>query len=98
MDAVRRAAGILFYLLGSIVIVLIVLVQRGTLGEGAVTLLNVLDLPLIFLASVFGGMSLYVSIVKDKRSFPVLLLIAVPVGVAIITFAWINFMAPFAEV
>ncbi len=98
MDAVRRAAGILFYLLGSIVIVLIVLVQRGTLGSGAVTLLNVLDLPLIFLSSVFGGMSLYVSIVKDKRSFPVLLLIAVPVGVAIITFAWINFMAPFPTI
>lgn len=94
MDAIRRASGILFYLLGGVVIVLIVLVWRGSFAGGA-TLLNVLDVPLIFLASIFGGTSLYVSIVKEKRSFPVMLLIAVPVGVAIITFIWINFMAPF---
>ena len=97
MDSVRKAAGALFYILGSVVIVLVVLVERGVAGVRVTTLLHILDLPLLFTAMLYGGTSLYTSLAQEKRSLPLLLVIMVPLGVIFALFCTFNFGFPFRE-
>lgn len=98
MDSVRRASAYLFYLLGVIFIPLVVLYERGSLPETIAPVMNSLDLPILFIAVLFGGSSLYVSLTKGQKSLPLLLAVFVPMGVIFAVFCWLNFSMPFAEV
>ncbi len=96
MEALRKASAFLFYPLGILAIALIIMARRGDVPESMSPLLHVLDLPLLFVAMVYGGSSLYVSLSKGKKSLPLLMGIAVPLGVLFLLLVWFNFAAPFA--
>lgn len=98
MDGVRRASGFLFYLLGIVMIPLIVAYGRGLLPESATPVIHSLDLPLLFIAMLFGGSSLYVSLTKGKSSLSLLIVVFAPLVVVFGVFCWFNFAMPFAEV
>ena len=97
MESIRKASAFLFYLLGGAFILLVILAKRGGLPDGAHAMVHALDLPLLFIAILFGGSSLYVSLTKGGKSLPLLLAVAVPLGVLFAVFAWVNFSMPFAE-
>ncbi len=98
MDALRRASAPLFYFLGSIAIVAVVLVHRGIYGGLLTTLLNIIDLPLAFFAMLLGGSTLAVSVSRDgKPSVLVSAVIFLPLVVFFSFFAYLNFAMPFAE-
>jgi len=98
MDTLRRVSAFLFYCLGTVMIVLIVLVQRKYASAELAPILSVLDLPLLLIGVLFGGSSLYVSLVKDKRSVPLLIVIFLPLVVLFVVFAYLNFALPFTQV
>ncbi len=98
MDVLRRASAPLFYFLGLIAIVAVVLVHRGIYGGLFTTFLNVIDLPLAFFAMLLGGSTLAVSVSKDgKPSTLVSLIIFLPLLILFGFFAYLNFAMPFAE-
>jgi|GEM_PF-3406363 len=94
MESVRKASGFLFYTVGFFLIVILVLVKRG-LFVGAAPYLHVFDLPIIFIAILYGGSSLYVSLSRGKKSLLLLLSIFAPLGVLFSVFCWFNFSLPF---
>lgn len=98
MDAVRRASGFLFYLFGAVFIPLVVFYERGSLPESFAPIMHSLDLPLLFIATLFGGSSLYVSLTKGQKSLPLFITVVVPLGVLFAVFCWLNFAMPFGEV
>ncbi len=98
MDTLRRVSAAVFYCLGTVMIVLIVLVQRGIAAEELAPILLVLDLPLLLTGVLFGGSSLYVSLVKDKRSVLLLIVIFLPLVILFGFFAYLNFALPFTQV
>lgn len=97
MDSIRSTSGFLFYTLGVVLLALIVLVKRGLLPLVA-PYLHVLDLPMVFIAMLYGGSSLYTSLARGKSSLPLLLVIFVPLVVLFAVFCWFNFALPFADV
>jgi hypothetical protein len=97
MESVRRASAFLFYLLGSAMIVLIVLAQRGMGSTRPLQILHILDLPILFLGAVLGGSSLYTGLTKGKSSIPLLIAIAFPLVVGFLFFLYCNFVLPFPE-
>lgn len=97
MDAVRRASAVLFYLFGGVLIVLIMLMRTTEMGPGAGALFSSIDLPLFFIAMVYGGSSLYVSLARGRTSMPLLLGIFVPLGILFLMLCWFNFGMPFPE-
>ena len=97
MDAVRRASAYLFYLFGAIFIPLVVLYVRGMLPETMTPVMHSLDLPLLFIAVLFGGSSLYVSLTKGQKSLPLFIAVFVPMGVVFAVFCWLNFAMVAAE-
>lgn len=94
MDAVRKASGFLFYTVGILLIIVLVLVKRG-LFTAAAPYLHIVDLPILFIAMLYGGSSLYVSLSRGKKSLLLLLTIFVPLGVLFAVFCWFNFSLPF---
>ncbi len=94
MDAVRKASGFLFYTCGLLLIIVLVLVKRGLFTVGA-PYLHIFDLPILFIAMLYGGSSLYVSLSRGKKSLLLLLTIFVPLGVLFAVFCWFNFSLPF---
>ncbi|MFA5799702.1 MAG: hypothetical protein WC840_01945 [Candidatus Peribacteraceae bacterium] len=98
MDTLRRVSAFVFYCLGTVMIVLIVLVQRGIAAEELAPIPAVLDLPLLLTGVLFGGSSLYVSLVKDKRSIPLLIVIFLPLAALVGFFVYLNFSLPFTQV
>ena len=94
MEAVRKASGFLFYAFGTLLLVVIVLVKKGVM-TGAAPYLHVADLPIIFIAMLYGGSSLYVSLSRGKKSLPLFIVIFVPLGVLFAVFGWFNFAMPF---
>ncbi len=93
MDSLRRASGFLFYFLGVITLVLIVLSRRGIAGG----LLPVIDLPLIFVGLLYGGASLYGSLTREKSSTVLAVSIFVPLAILFILFCWLNFAYSFPD-
>jgi hypothetical protein len=98
MEALQRASAFVFYVLGVLTILLIVLVQRGIVGGFFVTLLSLLDLPLLFSGMLFGGSSLYRSFTREKSSPFLAIVIFLPLAALFCVFAYFNFALPFAEV
>ncbi len=96
MEAVRRASGFLFYAFGILLLTVFMLVKRGFMTDAA-PYLHIFDLPIIFVAMLYGGSSLYVSLSRGKKSLPLLMTIFVPLGVLFTIFCWFNFALPFAE-
>lgn len=97
MDSLRRASGFLFYTVGIVTLVLIVLSRRGIAAAITGQLLPVIDLPLLLVGMLYGGASLYVSLTRGKSS-PVLgASIFVPLGLLFLFFLWLNFAYPFPE-
>lgn len=94
MDSIRTASGFLFYALGVLLIAMIVLVKRGLLLDVA-PYMHVLDLPILLIAIVYGGSSLYVSLSRGKKSLLLLLTIFVPLSIVFALFCWFNFAMPF---
>lgn len=97
MDSLRRASGFLFYFIGIITLVLIVLSRRGIAAGLTGGLLPVIDLPLIFVGLLYGGTSLYGSLTREKSSTALAMSIFVPLAIIFIIFCWLNFAYPFPE-
>lgn len=96
MHQVRSASAVLFYSLGSVVLVLFLL-HRHTTGTGYGTLLNILDLPLIFFAFLYGGTSLMTSTGSGRASSVVIGVVSFILLALFLLFAWFNFGLPFSE-
>lgn len=97
MEAIRRSSAVLFYLLGLIVLMFIVMLNKGWMSEGMRPYLNTLDLPLLFVAILYGGSSLYLSLSKGEKSMPLALAVFVPLGLLFVFFCWLNFGMGFPE-
>lgn len=97
VDALRRVAAFWFFSLGLAVIAGVILLKREWLPAPLVATLHALDLPLLFSGIVFGGTSLYKSMVPHGKSSPVLaVLIAVPLLAAFAAACYFNFALPFS--
>jgi hypothetical protein len=96
VNVLRRAAAFWFFTLGLAVLIGVVMLKQGLLPLAAVSALHALDLPLLFAGAVFGGASLYKSMVPAGKSSPVLaVVIAVPLLAALAFAAYVNFALPF---
>lgn len=96
--SLHRISSILFYSLGTLVLVGLLLVRRGVMLDGLYPILNSLDLPLIGAAMVYGGTSLYRSLTRSgKTSMPLAMVISIPLLLLFTFFVYANFFLPFAE-
>lgn len=92
----RRAAAFWFFSLGFAVLAGVFLLSRGWLPTVLVGALHALDLPLLLAGIVFGGTSLYRSMVPEGKSSIILAIcIAVPLALAFGIAAYVNFALPF---
>jgi len=97
MDSLRRASGFLFYTVGIIALVLLVLSRRGIAPAFTGQLIPIIDLPLLFVGMLYGGTSLYVSLTREKSSTVLAVSIFVPLGLLFLFFCWLNFAYPFPD-
>ncbi|HRH93352.1 MAG TPA: hypothetical protein PKV72_02355 [Candidatus Peribacteria bacterium] len=98
VNVLRRVAAFWFFLLGFLAIAGVLLMKRELLSPPLVAVVHVLDLPLLFSGIVFGGTSLYRSMVPEGKSSPVLaILIAIPLLAVFCVFAYFNFALPFSD-
>ena len=95
MHALHRISAVLFYILGITVIAGIVLIARGVMVETLTTLLNVLDLPLLFVGMLYAGSSLVLSMTKDKVSVGLSITVFGFLAVLFAVFVYLNFVFPF---
>lgn len=95
MHSLHRISATLFYILGTTVILGIVLTMRGVMVETLTTLLNVLDLPLLFVGMLYGGSSLVLSMTKDRVPLNLSILVFGFLAVLFAVFAYLNFAFPF---
>jgi hypothetical protein len=87
-QAIKHASALLFYGLGVVVLFLVVLQET--------TLLTVLDLPLLFFGTVYGGTSLITG--GDKEPRPIVAAVcSVFLLVVFLFFLWLNFGFPIAS-
>lgn len=96
MDALRRASALLFYIFGSLLIIVVVLVRRGMMPDALQPVVSTLDLPILFIGMIFGGSSLYVSLTKGTRSPLLMVVIFLPLAALFGFFCYINFVPPVA--
>ena len=94
MEAVRKASGFLFYVAGILLIAGLVLVKRGILPTLS-PYMHVFDLPILFIAMLYAGSSLYCSLARGTTSLPLLMAVFIPIGVLFAVFCWFNFGQPF---
>ncbi len=85
MDALRQASAILFYTLGSIMLVLLLFRQTA--------LIAILDLPMIFFSLVYGGLALLTGGGK-KPSTITTSIFGIFLLVLFALFLWLNFSFP----
>lgn len=95
METIRRTSALLFYILGSVAIFGIVLLARNVFVPTMTTMLNILDLPLLFTAMLFGGSSFILSVSREKVSVPLAAAVFLILGSAFAFFAYLNFAYPF---
>ena len=93
----QRAASILFYLLGVLVLVGVVLTSRGLWVEQLSPVLHSADLPLLCIGMIFGGTTFYNSLThnNEKPSKMLAVVIAVILFALLGFFAWLNFALTF---
>ncbi len=93
---VQRISGIYFYALGSVVLILIVLMQKG--WDQVSGVLHSLALPLLFVDMLYGGSSFYLTLTRNQRnSIPLLLIVVVPLVALFLLFAYFDFGLAFAD-
>ena len=97
MDSLRHASGALFYFLGTLTIVAIVLVEKGIQTALLGTFLAIVDLPLLFTGMLFGGSTLVASVGQGKTSKGLAIAVFSLLFLAFLFFAYLNFGMPFAE-
>ena len=97
MDSLRRASAILFYLLGSLAIIVIVLMQQGIATDALSLFLNIIDLPLLLLGMLFGGSTLVMSIGRGQHTRGLVITVFVPLFFLFVFFVYLNFGLPFVE-
>ena len=98
MDVLRRSSGFVFYALGILAILGIVLLSRGLFVGFLTPLLAVMDLPLLFVGILFGGSSFLVSMSRGEVSKALAAVVFVPLALLFLFFLYVNFALPFAEV
>ncbi len=98
VNALRRVAAFWFFLLGLLILAGVLLLKRELLPLQLVAVVHVLDLPLLFAGIVFGGTSLYHSMVPEGKSSLILaIIITLPLLAVFCAFAYFNFALPFSE-
>jgi hypothetical protein len=95
MHSLHRISAVLFYAFGITVILGIILIARGVMAETITTLLNVLDLPLLFVGMLYAGSSLVLSMTKDKVSVGLSITVFGFLAVLFAIFVYLNFAFPF---
>jgi hypothetical protein len=78
-------------------IVLVMLMRRTEVSPTVGALFSSIDLPLFFIAMIYGGSSLYMSLARGRTSIPLLLGIFLPIGLLFLVLCWFNFGMPFPE-
>lgn len=97
VSALHRAAAFWFFSIGFAVIIGVVLLSRGWLPSVLIGALHSLDVPLLLAGIVFGGTSLYRSMVPEGKSSPILAVcIALPLVALFCLAAYVNFALPFS--
>lgn len=95
MDALQRTSSAIFYTLGALTIVGIVLYQREILVRPLSMFLSIIDLPLLFSGMLFGGSTLVSSVGRERMSSALVAIVFVPLAVLFLLFASFNFALPF---
>lgn len=95
MEALQRASSVLFYALGVVTIVAIVLVQRGITVSAASIFLSIVDLPLLLTGMLFGGSTLVSSLSQERTSPTLMLAVFIPLAIIFLAFVYFNFALPF---
>jgi hypothetical protein len=92
--SVKRLSGFLFYALALLLLVGIITVRRGFMTDTLPPILSSLDLPLLGVAMLYGGMSLYQSLTRRGPSTVLAWAIAVPLLLFYIFCVVLNFWYP----
>jgi len=88
----HRLSSVLFYLLGGSLFASYLLMRNGILLPWSKWWLKVADLPLVLVALLFGGLSVYLSVRRQKGvSWPLLLSIALPLVALFVFLFLLNF-------
>ncbi len=88
----HHLSGFFFYLLGTSFFVAWVLIRNLLWIRESATWMQIADLPLAFSALVYGGLSLYLSLLRDgKPPRGLEWMIAVPLGVIFVAILVMNF-------
>lgn len=98
-SALARIFSVIFFVFGSIVLILLVLVKRDIQIDTLLPILNAADLPLLGSGMLYSGTSLYASLTKNgKFSMGLALGIGIPLIILFGIFAYMNFGLPFAGI
>ncbi len=82
----------LFYVLGSVLFLSYVLLHNGIGGMTPLNILLYADLPMAFAATLYGGLSVYLSIDEEAKGSTVLLWsVGLPLAVLFLVFVVLNF-------
>ncbi len=93
--AIQRSSEFLFFFLGVIAIICVVLLKKDIATDIVQPLVRSIDLPLILAGMLYGGSSLYRSVRQDREfALPLTLSIAIPLAVLFLIFAYMNFVLP----
>jgi hypothetical protein len=89
----HQTSAVLFYLIGSALFVSYILLRNGIGGEWPLLMLMKADLPMLAAAMLYGGLSVYLSIDPEtKGSHALGWIVAVPLALAFVFFAILNFL------
>lgn len=95
VKTLKNTAAVLFYILGVTAIIGIVLINNNIASEDVMTLLNIMDLPLILSAMLYGGSSLVLSLGGAQVSRLLAGIVFGVLGIMFLVFAYLNFAFPF---
>jgi hypothetical protein len=98
MHALRRASTALFYLLGSLTIMAIVLVQRDVFVMYASRFLAVVDLPLLLVGMLYGGSALCESAASGRSRTILATIVFTVITLLFVLFCYLNFALPFSDI
>lgn len=71
-SSVHKTAAFLFYTLGLIILIGVVLIRQEIMQYTFRPIINSLDLPFMLSAITYGGMSVYKSVTPDGKRSPIL--------------------------
>lgn len=94
LHSLKSIAGFYFYLLAIVILAGLILVRRSIVADPIPAVLHSLDLPLLTAAVIYGGIGLYLSISRGKKSPIVAIVVSVILGMFLAAMFFLNFAYP----